>query len=189
MNFTIDIDTGGSFTDGFLTAGDKVEQIKVETTPHDLTVCFLNCITEGANKLGISVGELLSKTAVIRYSTTIGTNCLLQKIGPKLGLIVTEGFTDTLYMPNDDSNASEASGIMDTIVLPNMRIGIKEKVDDFGEIRRSLDEEEVRQAVESLLDSGARSIVISLRNSALNTHHEQMSKDIIDSEYPRHYLG
>ena len=189
MNFTIDIDTGGSFTDGFLTAGDKVEQIKVETTPHDLTVCFLNCITEGANKLGISVEELLSKTAVIRYSTTIGTNCLLQKIGPKLGLIVTEGFTDTLYMPNDDSNAIEASGIMGTIVLPNMRIGIKEKVDDSGEIGQSLDEEEVRKVVEFLLDSGARSIVISLRNSALNPHHEQNVKDIIDSEYPRHYLG
>ena len=29
MDFTIDIDTGGSFTDGFITAGDNVYQIKV----------------------------------------------------------------------------------------------------------------------------------------------------------------
>ena len=189
MNFTIDIDTGGSFTDGFITAGEKVEQIKVETTPHDLTVCFLNCITEGASKLGITTQELLSKTSVIRYSTTIGTNCLLQRIGPKLGLIVTEGFTNTLYMPDDDSSSIKAGGSMDTIVLPSMRIGIKEEIDELGEIRQSLDEEEVRQAVEFLLDSGARSIVISLRNSALNPKHEERAKDIIDSEYPRHYLG
>ena len=42
--FTIDIDTGGTFTDGFMTADDRDELVKVDTTPHDLTVCFLNCI-------------------------------------------------------------------------------------------------------------------------------------------------
>ena len=106
MDFTIDIDTGSSFTDGFFTAGNKAEQVKVDTTPHDLTVCFLNCIEAGANKLGISVEELLSKTAVIRYSTTIGTNCLLQRAGPKLGIIVTEGFADTLYAPKDTARVA-----------------------------------------------------------------------------------
>ena len=189
MNYSIDIDTGGSFTDGFLTAGDKVEQIKVETTPHDLTVCFLNCITESANKLGISVAELLAETAIIRYSTTIGTNCLLQRSGPKLGLMVTEGYTETLYSQNNHENAVKASTAMDTIILSNMRVGIKEEINELGEIHQSLDEEEVRQAVEFLLDSGARSIVMSLRNSAMNPKHEERAKDIIDSEYPRHYLG
>jgi len=189
MDFTIDIDTGGSFTDGFFTAGNKAEQVKVDTTPHDLTVCFLNCIEAGANKFGISVEELLSKTAVIRYSTTIGTNCLLQRTGPKLGIIVTEGFADTLYAPNVDDKAQEVAEALDDMVSPSMRIGIKEKIGSTGEILHPLDEEEVRQAVESLLDSGARSIVISLQDSVRNPTHEQQVKAIIDREYPRHYLG
>ncbi len=189
MDFTIDIDTGGSFTDGFLTAGDRTEQVKVDTTPHDLTVCFLNCIEEGANRLGISVEELLSQTRVIRYSTTIGTNCLLQRIGPKLGLIVTEGSTDTLYAPHDDSEALEAAKALAGLVSPSMRVGVKGEIDGSGEILEPLDEEGVRQAVEFLLDSGAMGIVISLRNSAANPLHEQKAKSIIDSEYPRHYLG
>jgi len=92
-SFTIDIDTGGTFTDGFMTAGDRVELVKVDTTPHDLTVCFINCIEEGAKRFGLSTEELLSRTAVIRYSTTVGTNSLLQKKGPKLGLIVTRAST------------------------------------------------------------------------------------------------
>jgi len=189
MGITIDIDTGGSFTDGFLTAGNRIEQVKVDTTPHDFTVCLLNCIEEGADRLGISVAELLSKTTVIRYSTTIGTNCLLQRAGPKLGLILTEGFAATLYASDNDDEELEAAKAMADIILPSMRIGVKEEIDSSGEIRQPLDEEDVRQAVEYLLDSGARGIVISLQNSSLNPTHEQKAKAVIDSEYPRHYLG
>ena len=182
--FTIDIDTGGTFTDGFMTAGDRVELVKVDTTPHDLTVCFINCIEEGAKRFGLSTEELLSRTAVIRYSTTVGTNSLLQKKGPKLGLIVTQGFNDTLY-----ASADKASEVLTDIVQPNMRVGLKEKINSSGKVVQPLDEESVRQAVEYLLDSGARSIVISLSNSAVNPSHEQKAKAIIDNEYPRHYLG
>ena len=189
MDFTIDIDTGGSFTDGFLTAGDRVEQVKVDTTPHDLTVCFLDCITEGANRLGISVEKLLSRTAAIRYSTTIGTNCLLQRNGPKLGLIVTEGYADTLYAPPHDGDVPKAAKVLAEIVSSVMRVEVAEEIDGSGEIVQPLDEEGVRQSVEYLLDSGALGIVISLRNSAFNSCHEQKAKAIIDSEYPRHYLG
>jgi N-methylhydantoinase A/acetophenone carboxylase len=189
MDFTIDIDTGGSFTDGFLTAGDRVEQVKVDTTPHDLTVCFLDCITEGANRLGISVEKLLSRTAVIRYSTTIGTNSLLQRNGPKLGLIVTKGYADTLYAPPHDGTVPKAAKALAEIVSPVMRVEVVEEIDGSGEIVQPLDEEGVRQSVEYLLDSGALGIVISLRNSAFNSCHEQKAKGIIDSEYPRHYLG
>ncbi|MGB2855619.1 MAG: hydantoinase/oxoprolinase family protein [Dehalococcoidia bacterium] len=189
MDFTIDIDTGGSFTDGFLTAGDRVEQVKVDTTPHDLTVCFLDCIAEGANRLGISVEKLLSRTAVIRYSTTIGTNSLLQRNGPKLGLIVTEGYADTLYASPHDGDVPQAAKALAEIVSPVMRVEVVEKIDGSGEIVQPLDEEGIRQSVEYLLDSGALVMVISLRNSAFNSCHEQKAKGIIDSEYPRHYLG
>ncbi len=182
--FTIDIDTGSTFTDGFMTAGDRVELVKVDTTPHDLTVCLLNCIEEGAKRFGLRPEELLSKTSVIRYSTTVGTNSLLQKKGPKLGVIVTEGFADTLY-----ASADKASEVLTGIVQTNMRIGLKEKTDSYGKVVQPLDEKALRQAVEYLLDSGARSLVVSLKNSAINATHEQKAKAIVDSEYPRHYLG
>jgi N-methylhydantoinase A len=182
--FTVDIDTGGTFTDGFMTAGNRVELVKVDTTPHDLTVCFVNCIEEGAQKFGLSTEEFLARTAVIRYSTTVGTNALLQKKGCKLGLMITEGFANTLY-----ASPNEASEVLTDLVQPNMRVGLKEKIDSYGKVVQSLDQENVRQSMEYLLDSGARSLVISLKNSAINSAHEQKAKAIIDSEYPRHYLG
>ena len=192
MNFagvTIDIDTGGTFTDGFITAGDRVELVKVDTTPHDLTVCFINCIDEAARRLDLSTQELLSRTAIIRYSTTVGTNTLLQKKGPKLGLIVTEGYADSLYSSSGKDEVPDSEDLMCSVVPPGMRVGLGEQIDDKGNATRPLDKESVRQAVEHLLDSGARSIVISLKNSAVNAAHERSAKAIIDSEYPRHYLG
>jgi N-methylhydantoinase A/acetophenone carboxylase len=182
--FTIDIDTGGTFTDGFMTAGDRVELVKVDTTPHDLTVCLLNCIEEGAKRFGLSTEEFLARTSIIRYSTTVGTNALLQKKGPKLGLIVTDGFIDTLY-----ASPHKASDLLTDVVQLNMRVGLREKIDSSGKVLQPVDEENVRQAVEYLLDSGARSLVISLKNSAISAVHEQKAKTTIDSEYPRHYLG
>jgi N-methylhydantoinase A/oxoprolinase/acetone carboxylase beta subunit len=114
---------------------------------------------------------------------------LLQRTGPKLGLILTEGFAATLYASDNDDEELEAAKAMADIILPSMRVEIKEEIDSSGEIRQPLDEEDVRQAVEYLLDSGARGIVISLQNSSLNPTHEQKAKAVIDSEYPRHYLG
>ena len=97
MKFTIDIDNGGTFTDGFFTNDGRIEWVKVDTTPHDLTVCFLKCIEEGAAKFGLTLPQLLHETEVIRFSTTHATNTLLQRAGPRLGLIVTRGFEESLY--------------------------------------------------------------------------------------------
>ena len=56
MGFTIDMDTGGTFTDGFFTFEGQVQKVKVDTTPHDFTECFMNCIQAGADQFGLSLG-------------------------------------------------------------------------------------------------------------------------------------
>ena len=67
--YTIDIDTGGTFTDGYICGGGDDVCVKVETTPHDLTVCFFSCIEEGAKRLMLETEELLDQTDVIRFSS------------------------------------------------------------------------------------------------------------------------
>jgi N-methylhydantoinase A/acetophenone carboxylase len=48
MEYYMDIDTGGTFTDGFVRGNGRTELIKVDTTPHDFTICFMECIEEAA---------------------------------------------------------------------------------------------------------------------------------------------
>ncbi len=91
MGFTVDIDTGGTFTDGFVTRGDQFRTVKTPTTPHDLTVCFMECIKESAKAFAVPLGDFLYDTDIIRFSNTIGTNSIIQRDGPKIGLIITAG--------------------------------------------------------------------------------------------------
>ncbi|TAK28867.1 MAG: hydantoinase/oxoprolinase family protein [Chloroflexota bacterium] len=185
MRYTIDIDTGSTFTDGFFSCGDRVERVKVETTPHDLTVCFMGCIEEGSRRFGLrSAMELLKQTAVVRFSSTVGTNSVIQKTGPKLGLIVSEGFEDSLY--DADGPRSPA---LDFLVARDMVAGIAGEIGAAGREAAPLHDEEIKRVTRRLLEEGARVIVVSLRRSALNPVHERRVKEIIRQEYPTHYLG
>ena len=52
-----------------------------------------------------------------------------------------------------------------------------------------LDEADVRQAMERLLDDGARGIVVSFDGATANPAHELLARRVVHAEYPRHYLG
>jgi len=183
MRFTINIDTGGTFTDGFFTCGDKVKTSKVLTTPHDLTVCLMNCIEEGARSFGLETAEMLRHTDVVKYSTTVGTNTIIQRSGPKLGLMVTRGHEETLYCGPSDA------GGLENFLGPGMILGIGGEIGDDGGEREPVSAAEVLATVKQLVDNGSRGIVVCLKNSYLNPVQERTVKCIINEEYPKHYLG
>jgi N-methylhydantoinase A len=184
MRFTIDVDTGGTHTHGFI-AGDGVARtVTTPTTPHDLTVCLEDCVKQAAEAFGVSLKELLLNADIIRYSTTTATNAIIQKTGSKIGLIVTGGFEDSLYAP--DGQVKEAVYEM---VKRDMITSVAEEIDDGGNIVRPLNREEVIGRMQSLIDKGARTIVISLRNAAASDAHERKARQIIKEEYPGFYLG
>lgn len=85
----INIDNGGTLTDFCVSQGAQNWRTKSLTTPHDLSQCLM----DGLRKASVVVfGEddverLLLGVAHIRYSTTQGTNALVQRKGPKLGLV------------------------------------------------------------------------------------------------------
>jgi N-methylhydantoinase A len=184
MRFTIDVDTGGTHTHGFIAGDGVAKTVTTPTTPHDLTVCLEDCVKQAAEAFGVSVKELLLKADIIRYSTTTATNAIIQKTGSKIGLIVTAGFEDSLYAP--DGQVKEAVYEM---VRREMIASIAEEIDDGGNIVRPLNREEVIERMQALIDKGARTIVISLKNAAASDAHERRARQIIKEEYPGFYLG
>jgi N-methylhydantoinase A/acetophenone carboxylase len=179
--YSLDIDIGGTFTDGFFTDGTVVETAKVLTTPHDVTECFLDCIKLGSRRFDLALDEFLRRTSVVRLSTTIGTNLLVQRKGVRIGLLVSAGNEATLY----DREPAHASG---AIVTPDMVLGINEAVDDSGRVTRPPDDEEVLSQVRNLIQKGAEIIVVSLRNAWRNPGNEQAVRTMIRNRYPVHYL-
>lgn len=181
MGYTIDIDTGGTFTDGFFVRGDRVETVKVPTTPHDLTVCFLECIKAGAVRFGVSVEDLLYETDIIRFSNTIGTNTIIQRDGSKIGLLVTAGRENLAPQGNDDGKSP--------IILPDMVLGLEEEVSSTGEVVKAPDDQAAMTSAQQLIDRGARCLVVAFTNSEFNSANERQLRQTIKREYPRKYLG
>jgi N-methylhydantoinase A len=184
--FNIGVDTGGTFTDAFVAddAGGRWT-VKVPTTPHDLTVCFSDAIEASAQAIGVARHDLLRRTAVIRFSSTIATNTALTRSGPKLGLLVTAADRQALY-----GVARTAAGArLAQFIEPDMITGITEALSPDGEVLLSPSPDEVIAAVRDLLERGARLLVVCLRHSAVNPANEAAVGRIINASYPRHYLG
>lgn len=196
---SISIDIGGTFTDCYLECGDRVAWGKASTTPDDFSRGFLNALADASGGLGLGVKEVLADAALLRYSTTIALNALLQRSGPRLGLITTRGHEDMLFIGNgrawgDGLTVREqrrvAQAQMPECLIPrDMVIGIGERVDMFGEIIRPLDTGEVLEGLQRLVDKGVQGIIVSFLWSSANPGHEQAVKKIINEEYPEVYLG
>src|SRR6202050_5943411 len=107
----IGIDVGGTFTDVYSqgspgppgppgspgsSGSGEAAFAKADTTDFDLKQGVLTALEELASKLGQPLEEMVGDAAKIVYSTTVGTNALLARKGPRLGLITTAGFDDTL---------------------------------------------------------------------------------------------
>jgi N-methylhydantoinase A len=95
-------------------------------------------VKQSAEAFGVSVKELLLNADIIRYSTTIATNAIIQKTGAKIGLIVTEGYEGSLYAP--DGQVKEA---VHDLVRRDMIACLAEEIDDKGKIVKPLDRGEV----------------------------------------------
>ncbi|HJP35637.1 MAG TPA: hydantoinase/oxoprolinase N-terminal domain-containing protein, partial [Gammaproteobacteria bacterium] len=88
---SIDVDVGGTFTDLILNYDGRQVMAKAPTTPHDLSECFMQVVDDAAAQIDADIDELLDDIDVIRYSTTVAMNGLIQRAGPRLGLLMTEG--------------------------------------------------------------------------------------------------
>lgn len=172
--YTVDIDVGGTLTDGLFSDGQSAIAVKVDTTPHDLTVCFKDCLTEGAHHFGFDeLSNFLNKVYLIRWSTTITSNVLAQRTGPKLGLFVSQGHEHDLYSHNGPSPA------MGTLISESNIIGLS----------RPVEPKTVLLAVKTLLENGVRRICVSMDGAFQDSAEEQTIKRTIEAQYPDHFLG
>ncbi|MFZ3329988.1 MAG: hydantoinase/oxoprolinase family protein [Candidatus Acidiferrales bacterium] len=170
----MDIDVGGTLTDALFTEHDKSFCVKVDTTPHDLTVCLFDCLSQGAGKLGFpGSAELLEHVELIRWSTTITSNVLAESRGPRVGLLVSKGHEKNLYAANSHD------GVLNRLVAAQDVIGVNKSSDDT----------DIMNAARKLLESGVRRICVSLQGAHQDPRREIAIKRIIDQQYPDHFLG
>ncbi len=181
MTRLINIDNGGTLTDFCLVDGDEVRYTKTLTTPYDLSRCLFDGLAK-VSELAYReprLAALLQSTDCIRYSTTQGTNALVQRAGPQLGLLVTD---PTLVEGLAATQAQED--------LLAALVG-----DRWGQISLDADDEalsrELLARVNDLSARGARRLVIAVSggDGVDGAADEARVKGLLLRLYPRHLLG
>ncbi len=174
----INIDNGGTLTDFCAFDGERLLFTKTLTTPHDLSTCFF----EGLHRLSTlvygeqDVARLLQETDHIRYSTTQGTNALVERRGPRLGLICAH-----------QSALSELGGVGERAALFAALVGDRVQVVDPGLDDEALDGALTR-AINELGAGGANRIIVSLDGDAVEAGERRYERVVL-RRYPSHLLG
>ena len=92
----ISVDIGGTFTDCFVAWEDRYIQAKALTTHHNLAQGFNEALDHACTTLNLRRNDVLREVDSVRYATTLGTNALIERRGPQVGVIVTAGFEATI---------------------------------------------------------------------------------------------
>jgi N-methylhydantoinase A len=178
----VGVDVGGTFTDLFmLDAGiGSFRTAKVPSRRGDEALGFLN----GLNALG---GAAAMDSIV--HGTTVGTNTLLERRGPKIGVITTRGFRDTLEMRRRDRRRTWGLwGDFVPIADRDMRIEVNERTLADGAIRDAVDAAEIRAAAKFLREKGADAIAVTFINAYANAENERRALAVLREAWPNEFV-
>lgn len=173
MGRLINIDNGGTLTDIVVIDGEQIHRTKTLTTPHDLSRCFVEGLREASRLVygDVDLQALLKTTESIRYSTTQGTNAIVQKQGPRVGVIL--------------------SGTLDVAAL-TVADAEKELWEAFVGDRvvtlASASETDTVAAINALTSQGASRIVVACGGDDV-TEIEVAVRSIAANKFPKHLLG
>ena len=200
MAYVMGVDTGGTFTDGFVANdGGQLYAAKTPSTPPDFSHGFLNVIDELAATIGISTAALLADTSYIVHGTTSTLNALVTGDVCKVGFLTTKGHADSIAIMNVEGryaglDTEEIQNMAGTnkppILVPRQRIfEINERIDYKGAEVVRLDEDDVRAATHHLLAAGVDAIAVSYLWSFRNPAHERRTRELIAEIAPALYVA
>ena len=191
MTFRIAIDTGGTFTDS-ISADEKGNLVtaKTLTVPKNLAQGTINAIDALARRNNLTRKQFLGEVETIVHGTTQGTNVIITRSGPKLGIIASEGHADVLQLRRviRDNIYDWRKPFPEPLVPRYLRVGVKERVNSQGRVVTPLDETSVHRSVAYLKKMKVESIVVALLWSFLYPEHERRIGEIIKKDFPKAHV-
>ncbi len=171
----IGVDIGGTFTDLVVMGvpGRPPATTKILTTARDPS----GAVIQGVRDLVAGQGLRLDDVTLLVHGTTLATNAIIERKGAITALLTTEGFRDVLQ-----TGTELRYDLYDLLiefptplVLRERRIGIAERTDWDGKVRRPVDPAEVAKAVRALVESGVESLAICFLHSYASAQNEEQA--------------
>lgn len=185
--YTISVDTGGTFTDMVVSdAQGVVGLFKASTTPHDLFEGISDALEIAAAHVDLSLEGLLEQTRAFVYSTTRSTNAILEGKVARTAFITTRGNRDILlYREGGKDDSQNLSVPFKTPYVPRrLCFELTERVLHDGSVAVGLDEAEVCATLERLRELEVEAIGVCLLWSIVNADHEVRVGELIEEILP-----
>jgi len=179
MGMLINIDNGGTLTDICVLKDNNFYKTKTLTTPYDLSKCFFDGLKDVSKVIygEEDVARLLAEVEHIRYSTTQGTNAIVERKGPKLGMVINKGNSNLIsLMKKQDPD------------LFTFLVGDRVEEIDLADLKDPESAAETTTAITRLTARGANRVVVCFDTDEA-TQFESQFKKIAFNNYPRHLLG
>ena len=199
MGFTVGVDIGGTFTDCVVIDSDgAVVMGKASSTPPNFEDGVLDALAMAASHLECSVESLLAD-ALVFHGCTVGTNALVEGRTAKVGLLVTAGQTEPVFvmkaggrlrgLPPEYIAAISQHDKPEPLVPRRLVREVHERVTAHGKTLVELDESQVRKAIEELLSAGAEAFAVSLLWSTVDPSHEIAVTGIVEEMAPNVFVS
>ncbi len=177
--YRLGFDVGGTFTDFvLLDSGGRVKSTaKVPTNPADIALGAAAGIRTLLDREKIEPGAIAS----LIHATTQTSNTLIERSGPCIALIATEGFRDILEFGRE-----ARYDLYDLTVRPvvplvprRLRFEVEERLNADGSIETPLDTGRVRKLAGELADAGVEAVAVCLLHGYRNGVHETRVREIL----------
>lgn len=180
---TVGVDVGGTFTDLFcFDEGTRSFRVaKVPSNRGDEAAGFLQGLQ--------ALGQIESFGSIV-HGTTVGTNTLLERRGPRIGVIMTSGFRDVLEMRRRDRRQTWGLwGEFLPIADRDLRLEVDERTLADGTVRTPVDEAAVAAAAKTLIERGAQALAVIFINAYANAENERRALAAARKIWPNEHVS
>ena len=187
--FSFAVDIGGTFTDIVLRNADGRTWVdKTLTTYGDLLDGFFAAVDGVMAKAGVAPGDV---DDVIVHATTVVTNAIITRRGPKTALLVTEGFRDVLYIREEHRYDMFDPQIeyAEPYVPRALTYGVTERTLADGSVEVAVDPDQIATIAETLKEEGVTSVAVCLLNGYIGPDNERRIRDVLADVAPDLYVS
>lgn len=189
MAYSLAVDIGGTFTDIVLRSPDgQLTVDKTLTTPENLLEGFFNGVNSVLRKAQLTPSSV---DGTIVHATTVVTNALIERKGPKTAMLVTEGFRDILAIRDEHRYDMYDPQIefQPPLVPRELTFGIGERTHADGTIARDPAQDEVQKCIEQLRQLDVKAVAICFLNSYVNPKNERIVGDMLHAAMPDLFIS
>ena len=182
--YRIAFDVGGTFTDFVLrgAGSDGMSFWKVPSTPDDPSRAVLSGLSDILEETGVE-GEDVD---AILHATTVATNAIIERKGPRTAFVTTRGFRDVIVMGRQKRYDTFDVYLTKPAPLVDRRdvFEVDERIDVHGETVKPVDRASVDGVVDALADGGYESAAVAFIHAYADGRHERVVRDAIAARLP-----